>query len=126
MVGGVQDDLGRAIVLLQLDDLRVRVVLLEREDVAHVGATKHVDRLIVIAHDTEVATLAGEVADHQVLGSVRVLVLVDHDVLEATLVLLEHFRVAIEEPDGAHQQIVEIQGVVLIEEGVVADPNLGR
>jgi hypothetical protein len=40
---GVQDDLRRSIVPLELDDLRFRKVVLEVEDVPQVGAAPLVD-----------------------------------------------------------------------------------
>ena len=126
MIGGIEDDLGRSIVLLQLDDLGVRVVLFKRQDVAHVRTAEHVDALIVIADDAQVAVLAGEVPHHQVLGPVRVLVLVDHDVLESLLIFLEHVRVAIEQPDRPHQEIVEVERMVLLEKRVVAQADPSR
>ena len=45
-VGGVEDRLRRAVVLLELDDLGVREVVLEVEDVADVGAAERVDRVV--------------------------------------------------------------------------------
>jgi hypothetical protein len=59
-VGGHEDRRRRAVVLLELDDGRLRVVVLELEDVADVGATPRVDRLVVVAHHHEVAVLGGE------------------------------------------------------------------
>ena len=126
MVGGVENHLGRPVILLELDDLRIRVVLLERKDVAHVRAAKRVDRLVVVAHDGQIPELAAEVAHHQVLRPVGVLVFVDHDVFEALLIFLEHLRVAVEEPDGAHQEIIEVERMVLLEKGVVAEPDPRR
>ncbi len=75
---GVENDLRRAIVLLEADDLRLGKVVLEVEDVAEVGAAPLVDRLIGIADDREIAVDLGEAADQQVLRPVGVLVLVDH------------------------------------------------
>ena len=125
VIRGVEDNLRRSIVLLQLDDLRIGIVVLKRQNVAHVRAAEHVDALVVVAHDAEVAMLAGEMAHHQVLRPVGVLVLVDHDVFEPFLVLLEHLRVAIEQPDRPHQQIVEVERVVLLEKRVIAQPDPG-
>ena len=85
-VGRVEDQLGRAVVLLELDDRRVRVVALEVEDVPDVGAAPAVDRLVVVADDGEVAVLRGERPDPEVLRPVRVLVLVDVEVAPAILV----------------------------------------
>ena len=46
-VGGVEDRLRRAVVLLELDLVRVGEVVLEVEDVADVGAAEPVDRVVV-------------------------------------------------------------------------------
>ena len=54
-VGHVEDGLRAAVVLLQADDLGLRVVALELEDVADVGAAPRVDALVVVAHHGEVA-----------------------------------------------------------------------
>ena len=81
-VRGVEDAFGRAIVLLELDHAGVGEVLLEVEDVAHVGAAEAVDRLVVVADDDEVAVLARQQLDPAVLHGVGVLVLVDEDLLE--------------------------------------------
>ncbi len=85
-VGGVEDELRRAVVPLELDDRRVGVVALEVEDVADVGAPPAVDRLVVVADDGQVAVLRGERPDPEVLRPVRVLVLVDVEVAPAILV----------------------------------------
>ena len=50
-VGRGQDRLGRAVVLLQQDRGRVRVVALELEDVADRRAAERVDRLVGVADD---------------------------------------------------------------------------
>ena len=83
-VGGVEDELGRAVVLLELDHGGVRPVALEVEDVAQVGATPRVDRLVVVADHAQVAVAGGEGADPQVLRAVGVLVFVDVEVAPAS------------------------------------------
>ena len=49
----LEDVLGRAVVLLEQDDLRAREVALELDDVADVGAAERVDRLVGVADDGE-------------------------------------------------------------------------
>ncbi len=98
-VGEGDDALGGAVVLLEADGDGVRVVLLERQDVLDIGAAEGVDGLRVVAHDADVVVLRGQQFGEQVLGAVRVLVLVDVDVLPALLVGLEQLRVRLEEPD---------------------------
>ena len=81
-VGGGEDRLGRAVVLLELDHLGLGEVTLEVEDVADVGVAEAVDRLVLVADDHQVAVLFGEQLQQPVLGVVGVLVLVDEDVAE--------------------------------------------
>ena len=59
-VGGFEDPVRGAVVLLQGDRPDLPEVLLELEDVADVGAAEGVDRLVGIADDADVALLAGQ------------------------------------------------------------------
>ena len=108
-VRGVEDQLRRAVVLLQLDHRGVRVVALEVEDVAQVGAAPRVDALVVVADHGQVLALAGELPDPQVLGAVGVLVLVDVQVAPAILVVRQHAGRLLEQPHGLVQQVVEVE-----------------
>ena len=79
-VGGIDDVLRRPVVLLEFVEGKIRVVLLEVEDVLDVGAAETVNRLGVVTDDTEVLTQGRELLDDEVLGEVGVLVLVHQDV----------------------------------------------
>ena len=125
-MGRVEDQLGRAVVLLELDDRRVGVVALEVEDVADVGAAPAVDRLVVVADDREVAVLRGERPDPEVLRPVRVLVLVDVEVAPAILVAGEDVGRLVEQPDGLEEEVVEVERADLLEPLDVARRELAR
>ena len=112
-VGSIEDRLGGPVVLLELHDLGIRVVALEVEDVAQVGAAPRVDALVIVAHHRQVAVLGGQQAAEQVLRAIGVLVLVDQDLLPAPLVAGQHIRILLEQEDRAHQQVVEVDRVVL-------------
>ena len=56
-VGGVEDALARAVVLLHDDDRRLGEHLLELQQVPEVGPTEFVDRLILVADHHHVAVL---------------------------------------------------------------------
>ncbi|GAA3297762.1 hypothetical protein GCM10020295_31490 [Streptomyces cinereospinus] len=127
-VGRGEDRLRGAVVLLQQDRRRVRVVLLELEDVADGRAAEGVDRLVGVAHHAQlggrrlapagrhvlvVRAGADELADEGVLGVVGVLVLVDQDVPEAAAVVLGDVREGAEQVDRRHDQVVEVEGVRL-------------
>ena len=124
-MGRVEDELGRAIVLLELDDRRVGVVALEVEDVAQIRTTPAIDRLVVVPDDREVPVLRGEGTDPEVLRPVRVLVLVDMEIAPAILVAGEHVGRLVEQNDGLQEEVVEVEGADLLQALLVADGQLG-
>ncbi len=119
-MGGVEDRLGGAVVLLQVDGLRVRVVALEVQDVADIGRAPGVDRLIGVAHNADVAVAAGQQPRELVLRHVGVLELVDQHVEEALLVLLAGCLVLAQQLHRAQDHVVEVEGVVRLQRGLVA------
>ena len=110
-VGGVEDRLGGAVVLLQHHDGGVGEGLLELQDVADVGAPPPVDGLVAVADDRDLVMDAGEQEDQLVLGPVGVLVLVHQDVAEPLLVVLEHVGAGLQQVDRDQQEVVEVHGV---------------
>ncbi len=123
-IGGIEDVAGRAVVLLELHDLRIRIVLLEGEDVPDVGTTPGIDRLVIVAHDHQVAVAAGKQVREGILDAVRILVLVDADLAEALLVLGEHLRVLAQELESLHEEVVEVHRIGTCQPAVelVIDP----
>ncbi len=119
MLRGLQNVLRGPVVLLQAHHLGVRVVPLEGEDVPDIGVAPRVDRLVGVAHHTDVAVLAGQKLGEGVLDHVGVLELVDHEVQVAVLVLPQHLRCLLKEPDGLQQQVIEIQRLAPGEEPLV-------
>ena len=91
--GGGEDVRGRAVILLEADDLRARKILLEAQDVGHLGAAPGIDRLVVVADAADVLALLGEQAEPEILGLVGVLIFVDEDIFEALLIVFEHVAV---------------------------------
>ena len=124
-VGGVEDRLGGAVVLLQHDDRGVGEGLLETQQVAEVGAPEAVDGLVGVAHHHDVAVLLGQGADEFPLGDVGVLELVDEDVGEAGPPLRRHVGMAAEEVDRRGQQVVEVEGRGVRQALLVLGEDLG-
>ena len=123
-VGGVEDRLGGAVVLLEQDRGGVREVLLEVHDVADVGAAERVDRLVRVTDHHQLGGLdplaagagllhlvGAELVDEGVLRVVGVLVLVDEHVAEAAAVDLAHLRERLEQVHRGHDQVVEVERV---------------
>ena len=125
-VGGVQDRLRRAVVLLELDHRRVREVVLEVQDVADVRAAEAVDRLVVVSHHRDVAVLLAEQLEPAVLGPVGVLVLVDQHVPEGAPVAVAHIVEQLEQVHAAEQQVVEVHRVGRVQARLVEVVDIGR
>jgi hypothetical protein len=124
-VGGLDDACGRAIVELEVDLPGVGIILLEVEDIADISLPPAVDRLIGVTDDEEVAVSLGQRRDENVLDAVRVLVLVDEDVLKALLVALQQVRRLLEKVNRLRQQIVEVERVRPAQEPLVLLEDAG-
>ena len=98
-VGGIEDPLRRTVVLLEDDRAGAGEVPLEVQDVAQVGASPRIDRLIVVTHDAQVPARPGEQACQLELSAVGVLVLVDHEVMPAPPERLTRLGVLAQEGD---------------------------
>jgi hypothetical protein len=125
-VGGGQDGLGRAVVLLEQDRAGRRVVAFELHDVADRRAPERVDRLVGVPHDAQFPAGADQLLDQDVLRVVGVLVLVDEHVPEPVPVLLGDLRPGPQQPDGRHDQIVEVERVRLAQPALVQLVRLGE
>ena len=101
-------------------------VLFKLQNIADVGAPPGVDALVLVAHGADVFLLASQQLHELVLGAVGVLVLVDKEITVAALVALAGFAGDPEQADGFKQQIVEVEGVVLAQLGLVALVNVGN
>ena len=141
-VGRRQDRLGRPVVLLEQDRLRVRVVLLEVEDVADRRAPEGVDRLVGVTDDAQLGRWhrlgvfgrtpgrrpvgTRELPHQDVLRVVGVLVLVDEDVTEPAPVVLGHVGEDLQHVDRRHDQVVEVERVGLAQPALVERVGLGQ
>ena len=115
-----QDVRARTVILLELDDFGTGKILLEFEDVADVGAPPLIDALVVVPDDAEVAVDGSQHVYELVLQHIRILILVDHQIAEALLVLSQNVRVTFEQLHGPQNQVVEVHRVVLFELPLVA------
>ena len=132
-VGGVEDRLGRSIILFQQNGFRVRVVPLELVDVADGGAAEGIDGLVGVTddaqlgrRDADVGQRLGQLPDQHVLGVVGVLILVHQHVFEATPIVLGHVRHRLQQPDRVHDQVVEVHRRGLGQPLLVALIDLGH
>ena len=87
LVGGLQNGLGGAVILLQPNHLGTGMLLFKVEDIFDGSAAEAVNTLVVVAHHAEIFVAARQQRRKQVLEVVGVLVLVDQDVAELPLVV---------------------------------------
>ena len=112
--------------------MRVRVVVLELEDVADRRAAERVDGLVGVADDAQLGgrhrhvgrvvgrcPAADQLLDQLVLRVVGVLVLVDEDVPEPAPVVLGDVREGLQQVDRRHDQVVEVERVGLPQPALV-------
>ena len=112
---GIENDLRRSVVPLELDDPGLGKVVLEVEDVSQVGAAPAINRLIGVADHRQVAMPLGEPLNEVILRPVRVLIFVDHHEAELFGIFLAYVRDLVEQLDGLQQEIVEIERTVVFE-----------
>src|SRR5687768_15690302 len=113
-IGGVQYIAVRAVVLLQLDDLRDAEVALKLLHIAGIGATKRVNALIVIAHREYRGLLAGKQSQPFVLQAAGILKLIHENMAKAASIMLAHDLVAIQQFVIAQQQFSKVDHALLI------------
>ena len=110
-IGGVEDPLGRAVVLVKHNDGGVGEGALELQDVPYVGPPPAVNRLVGVAHHGHLVVTAGQLQDEFVLRPVSVLVLVDQNVQKTVPISLEDPGVFPEKTHRQQQEVVEVHGV---------------
>ena len=115
-----EDGGGGTVVLLQLDHGGIGEVLLELHDVADVGSPPRVHRLIVVTHHRDLLVLLGEQLDQGVLSVVGVLVLVHQYLTKRVPVVSQPVREEPQHVDHAHDEIVEVHGIQVVERLLIA------
>jgi hypothetical protein len=108
-IGRFQDVAGGAIVLLQPDGARRRIIGLERLDVLDLGPAPAVDGLIVVADGEQMVVATREQTQPGVLDGIGVLELIDQDMREASLVVMQDVRPIAQYLQRAQQQIGEVE-----------------
>ena len=108
---GAQNMRRRAIVALQPDDLGAGEILLEAQDVVHLGAAPAIDRLIVVAHAADIPWPWASSLQPEILRHIGVLIFVDQHVFEAVLIVFQNIGMVLEDAQDFEQQIAEIGGI---------------
>ncbi len=125
-IGGVENRLRRAVILLEGHDAcSWHVAVGKPQDVLDLGRAERVDRLGIVAHDGHAAAVGLQRMQNLRLQDVRVLVLVDEDVIEPRADLLRELGFG-NEVHPVQQQVIVIERLVLLLAFDVAAKQLGQ
>ena len=107
-----ENDIGAAVVLLELDHLRIGEVPLELQKVCRLGPAPSVDALVVVTHHADIRPVIGGQQAHQLkLKLVRILELIDKDMRVAGAPLLARLLMVAQERAGLKQEIIEVHRI---------------
>ncbi len=105
---------------------RSRPLAAEAHEVLRRGAAEAVDGGVVVARRGDVAVVAGEPAQQQALGEVRVLELVDEHVAPAARDARPHVRALAQQPEGLQDEVAVVERPGLGEHPVVGRVDGGE
>ena len=114
-VGGVQNGLCRTIILLQNDNLCLRIIALESQNVAHIRAAPAVNRLVGVANHADILIFFGKLPRQNVLRKIRVLIFINQNVFKTLLILFQNVGISFKQLNRFKNQVVEIQRVILLQ-----------
>ena len=112
VVGRAQNRAGRAVVLLKLDDLELRVIDRQALEVVQRGAAPAIDRLVVVAHRREAPARTHQQLEQLVLRGVGVLVLVHQHMAQCCLPFVAHPSVLLQQLERQSDQVVKVHALV--------------
>ena len=107
-IGCIQNVLCAAVVLCQHHSGDIGKGFLKLHDVAKICTAETIDRLVGVAHNTNVVMLCTEHKNNFILRDVGVLVLIYQNMLKALLVHTKNIGVLLEELHRTHEQIVKV------------------
>ena len=110
----IKDILRRSVILLQLNDCRIRINLFKIKNIADIGASEFVNGLVIVTHNTQVTASRCQQSNQLELRSVGILILIDHDVLKTVLIVLQNIRAALEKLHSLDDEIIKIKGVIFL------------
>ena len=124
-IGGLQNVLSGAVVLLQANGAAAGILFFKGEDVLNGGSPEAVDGLVIIAHHAEVLIAPRQGGGQQILQIIGILVLVNENVAEFPPVIGAHLFKLLKQPHRVQDDIVKVQGVGLPQPVLVAGIHLG-
>ena len=104
----IYDILRRTIISFQFENTATRILVLELQDIIDIGSPERIDTLRIISDHADTSVYFAQALYNQMLGKIRILILVHQHKLKKAPVLLQYVRMIAEEYIRLQQQIVEI------------------
>ena len=123
---GLQDSLGRAVILFQGNSAAVRVILLKTHNVPQVGIAPGIDGLIRVAHHAQVLLRPGQQFSQPILGYIGILKLIHHQIPIAALIILPDAGIFPQQLHRPQQQIVKIHRIIARQQFLIVPIDPGR
>ncbi len=115
--GGVQDIVGRAVILFEADYFCAGEILFKPQNISDLRAAPAVDRLVVVADAAYIARPLRQQPEPLILRNVGVLIFIDKDIFETAVVISQNLRVlrVFQNRNHVQQQIPEVAGIHALE-----------
>ena len=105
----------RAVILLQTNNLCTVVLRLKIKNILNRRASEAINTLVVITDHADILIASGEQGSKQVLQMIGVLILVDQNIAELSLIIIPHVLILLQNTDSQQNNIVKIDGVRTLE-----------
>ena len=102
-IGGIQNNLRAAIVLLQFHQLGIGIILFKIKDILDIGTAPAVNALVGIAYYADVSVACSQQFRQQVLRMVGVLIFVNHQIIKLALVFFSYRRIFLQQTQSQQQ-----------------------
>ena len=113
-IGRIKYCLGRPVILLKLYYSRIGIYLLKIKYIPDIGAPELIDRLVIIAHYAYIAVFPGQELNKLELDSVRILILINHDVPEPVLIGFKYIGPCLKEFNRFKKEVIKVKRIALL------------
>ena len=111
LIGSIQNIPGRAVILLQFDNDSIRIIIFKFKDIPYIRAAPAVYALVIITDHAKIPAFSCQQSQQLILCTVGILILIDHDIPEASAIDLQDRGMVRQEQKRFQQQVVKIKRI---------------
>ena len=109
----IQNGLGRAVILLKIDNFCLWIIFFEIQNILNISTTPAVNTLVYVTYNENIVMFRCQHFGEQILYVVSILILVYQDIIKLILIFSQNFLIVVQQIHGNQQQIIEIKSIVL-------------